>query len=297
MLNPYHGTVQTLETERADAVTRDGVTWSLYIHHEEEFVVHPDGRRQRVDIPDIKYATWSEHQGLQRAPVRLTMDYDSVERLGTALLDAIKAHMDQLPFPQRDCYELWLLDAEQGEPLALLDSSDTPDKEVRSLQWRPGQAAQKYFADGEDNLALHVAELVARVAGKEPRALWFRRDAEGNGHSVDMHLPANAFPPLLLREDWPDPEHSRMIAEFLHWQSPWLLQLQHLPPGLRRTVEQQACCHARRLAEYYRLYPEILQQERLTAALVEARLRETTTVATCAENGEDDNVLIPFYRE
>jgi hypothetical protein len=36
MLNPYHGLVQVVEIDGADAVSRDGLTWTLYLQGEQE---------------------------------------------------------------------------------------------------------------------------------------------------------------------------------------------------------------------------------------------------------------------
>ena len=147
MLNPFHGIVNVVEIDGADAVSRDGVHWALYIQGEVDLEALEDGSTCRIPLPDIKYGAWSLAGGLKRAPVRYVVDYAWVDALGSWLLEEVKLSADAVPFPLRDRYELWLLDHLQGMPLALLDSACSSDtlSEIASAKWEPGQLAGQEF--------------------------------------------------------------------------------------------------------------------------------------------------------
>ncbi len=310
MLNPYHGIVNVVETADADAVSRDGINWELYVHGGFE-TAEVDGELRRVELPDVKFGSWSASAGLRRAPARLTMDYAALDAAGSYLLAAVKRHADGVPFPLRDRFELWLLDGEDW-PLVLLASAVRPEaRELPPLpRWRPGQVARGKFQPGQDAAAARLAERVASTAGATPRAQWFRREEDGRGIGLDgfdlepelegRWLAANAFPELLLRERWADPEDSSLASAFLDWQAPVLLQLQHLAPATRARLERAARRWARAVAKYHRLYPETVEEEQLAAALVEARLRDAARHPEDAEEEPPlcpDALLLPFGNE
>jgi len=122
MLNPFHGVVNVVESQGADAVSRDGVTWNLYVHGDRESVTE-NGQQYQVQTPDIRFGTWTDAEGLSRAPVRSVGDYDSIELRGLQLLDGIKRNTAKLPFPLADRWELWLLGAASRLPIALIGSA------------------------------------------------------------------------------------------------------------------------------------------------------------------------------
>ena len=147
MLNPYHGIVNVVEIEGADAVCRDGITWTLYIQGEREREQFDDGSVHEVQLPDIKFGTWSKPGGLRRAPVRYVTDYDHLDMIGSRLLSAVKSRADRLPFDQQDRYELWLLDRNEARPLALLQSacSESATHRIETVRWNPGETARGSF--------------------------------------------------------------------------------------------------------------------------------------------------------
>ncbi len=284
MLNPFHGTVNLVEIEGADAVTRDGVHWSLYIQGGVDRELDDQGNAFEVELPDIKFGTWSAAAGLRRSPVRSVVDYQWLDALGSQLLEAVKRRADRLPFPLEDRYELWLLDGQSGLPLALLDSRcEAPaGPSDPAPEWRPGNRAREGFRM-PDRSGQHpseeLAQLVHRAAGPKPRAQWFCRDEQGGGEGMEgagqsaRRLAVSAFPELLLRESWASAKDARLVRAFLDWQAPWLLSLQRLGRDSRRALERVGCLQALRLAGLYRLYPQIEDRHRVRAALVEAELR------------------------
>ena len=318
LVNPFRGILSVVETEDADAVSSDGVHWALYIQGEIEDVRMSDGSLRDVMLPDIKFGDWSAQDGLKRSPVRNVADLDRLDAIGTHLLDAIKRAVDHLPFPLRDQDEFWLLD-HADRPLALLSvaTDETKRDTPQNLLWRPGEVAKSRFvsahslADGGAGCSAGqcVEDLVNRACGPQPRAQWFWRSSDGAGIGqegvnigsalIGRSLAASEFPSLLLATDWAGTAERDLLQDFLAWQAPWLLQLQHLDRPTRARLEQQAARRAGEIAKCHRLYPEVIDAERLTAARVEARLRglgETDADVDAADLAVDVT-LIPYYRE
>jgi hypothetical protein len=292
MLNPYHGIVNVVEIEGADAVCRDGVHWMLYIQGGNELERSDDDGWAEVPLPDIKFGTWSRREGLKRAPVRYVTDYDQLDRLGSRLLDAVKSRAGQVPFPHGDRYELWLLD-DTTLPLALLNSGCGASDTVvfNGLTWTPGQAARESFrcsSDPQEALgdAERLTQLVRKAAGSKPTAQWFLRSDDGSGIGLGCslnlaglqgrRLRRDAFPELLLRSAWGSPRDAQLVASFHSWQAPWLLALQTLSPETRRHLETAARLRAVLVDQLYPNYPEIIDQAAIKAARVEAALRRSS---------------------
>lgn len=139
------------------------------------------------------------------------------------------------------------------------------------------------------------------------RNVGFKRGSMGDGEGVEgvnpvagwigRRLRAKDFPSLLLRREWPVQGEYDLVADFLGWQAPLLLELQNLAPELREALEQQACRQALKVAAQYRLYPEIRHAERITAALEEARLRRAGEMPAVEKEVYLEETLTPFYRE
>ncbi|MEN8175983.1 MAG: hypothetical protein ABFS23_09485 [Pseudomonadota bacterium] len=319
MLNPYHGIINVVEIEGADAVTRDGVEWMLYLQGAAEEDQLEDGTLNLCPMPDIKYGTWSEATGLKRAPVRSVVDFESVEARGQTLLSAVKSSTPDGPFPLTDCYELWLLESGSRRPIALLESTcESSGDPSCAPSWRPGQASHREFvsrrieetmetgdrpaatATGHASL---LEQAVNSAAGDPPVAQWFLREPGGSGRAVtgqnlpeasgSRALPREAFPELMLATEWAD-ERVRILAEdFVAWQAPWLLQLQHLGADTRSRLERAARRRALLTASLHHLYPTIMDPKQIRAALVEARLRAHEP----ATGESEDPAMATFYTE
>lgn len=316
MLNPYRGVMEVVETDNADAVSCDGVSWTLYVHGERERAQLDDGHWYEIDTPDVKFGIWSQEGGLKRAPVRNVVEYEFVDHIGLHLIDAVKAQSAAIPFPLQDHYELWLLDAAFDLPLALLGSTVDPEEISGEppLRWRSGIAAREQFRVDERLAARFrgataadaVERLVNNAAGARPRAQWFRRlpggDGEtvGHGSSGSVHairrLPARAFPEQQLRSHWPDQFAQALVRAYLDWQAPWLLMLSRLSDETRARLEARAVQRAMLLAEGYVLLPKVIDRQRITAARVEARLRQAAGERP-QQSVVSDDAMFPFFNE
>ena len=316
MLNPYRGVMQVVETDEADAVSRDGVTWTLYVHGEREQAQLDDGRWCEVETPDIKFGVWSQEAGLTRAPVRNVVDYEFIDHIGRYLIDTIRTQRHTLPFPLRDHYELWLLDAAFDLPLALIDSTHDPSRisDDIPLRWRAGVLAREQFRLGA-GLAERLGETlpaealesrVNQAAGARPRAQWFRRQSSGEGIAVGgirleaalagRRLPAHAFPEQQLRSHWPDHFDQVLVRAYLDWLAPWLLMLSHLRDETRDRLELIAGRRAMLLAESHTLLPKVIDPKRITAARVEAKLRKAAGEVE-PRRSDQQQALFPFFNE
>lgn len=311
MLNPFHGIVNIVEIEGADAVSRDGVNWSLYITPPPDAEEDEQGNILLIEVPDIKFADWSERGGLKRAPVRLVTDYAMIDTVGSHLLAAVKAFASQVPFPLQDHVELWLLDGETDQPLVLIDSVCSVEDigDTGHVAWRAGQKAEREFypphaTEEQINGAELLSRLINHQAGKPVRYQWFERRVDGSGRGlagenpgqpVERQLPTESFPEMLIRQKWQRPDAEKMVNAFIRWQAPLLLQLQDLSNDSRAWLETAACTNPFEVMAQHRLYPGFVNRERITAALVEARLRMSGDVRWAGDSSEE--LLAPFYIE
>ena len=69
------------------------------------------------------------------------------------------------------------------------------------------------------------------------------------------------------------PADARLVADYIRWQAPWLLQLPRLETGTRERLEKLARQAADKVAQYHALYPCVVNQREMNAALVEAVMK------------------------
>jgi len=293
ILNPFRGVMNTIALPDADAVTIDGINWELYIHDcfhnhradPEEFT--------QIDMPDIRFGSWSRKAGLTRAPLIDSYYYDEIQIIGTLLLEAVREFADRVPFEFRDNYELWLLDQERREPLALLDSACfkrdiyTP----ASLKWKAGIRCREQFRsriapeDADKTPADLLDQLVNNRAGDRPGAQWFKRRDDGYGYGmrgvnlderlIGRELSPRLFPRLFIEQSWDNEPATALVDDFIDWLSPWILLLDFLKDPQREAFEAAARRHAMIVDRVHPLYPKVVCDRHIRAARVEAMLRKS----------------------
>ena len=69
ILNPFRGVMNVIALDDAEAVTTDGVNWSLYVRDRFDTADEIPEEFDNIDNPHIRFGTWSEAEGLKRAPV------------------------------------------------------------------------------------------------------------------------------------------------------------------------------------------------------------------------------------
>mgnify|MGYP005835343323 CR=1 FL=1 len=288
LLNPFRGAVHVIRYASAEAVTTDGVHWDIYVSNDALVADLPQDCQ--VQTSDIRYGSWSATQGLKRGPINLYDDFLAMEEMGARVYEHLVRMHDRVPFPYADNLELWLLD-ESAQPLALLASARN-EREMALDQsgnrWQAGYTARERFCSqalGRHQTGSAADYLTAYIngrAGSTPVVQWFRREADGSGQglhtsapgavSAHRHLAPEAFPHYVLAESGHDDLHRRLIQDYHAWLAPWLLLLQGLEQGRRGELERQARTQAHEVARQYRLYPVVVDQGEINAALVEAVL-------------------------
>lgn len=293
ILNPFRGVMNIISIGGADAVTIDGINWTLYIHDTFDFPTEDPQEFFEIDMPDIRFGDWNQQNGLQRSPLIASYHYNEIQAIGQVLLDAVSQHATQCPFDFNDNYELWLLDKKNNEPLALLHSVCNINEIFlpEDLAWEAGlRCKQEFFVKcnktNEQILAGdQLNKTINHRAGKNPAAQWFHRDNlnDGKGLSginldsrlINRELSARLFPKMLVQQEWNNTEHQSLINEFIEWLSPYLLVLDFLRDAQRETLEHSARQQAILVEKMHLLYPKIVNEKIINAARVEAMMRRS----------------------
>ncbi|OOG24734.1 hypothetical protein B1C78_07860 [Thioalkalivibrio denitrificans] len=270
LLSPFVGVIQVAEMGRARALSLDGENWSI------QYALPDDtGRRGRryVGDPSSDYSRVATvRQGrLETHDVHPFLDPHEVRAAAQHLFEALGAA--RVPFVAADCYEYWLLDASDDTPLALLQSS--VDAQAMALPspypvWLAMPAAELDVPAPEPTQDVYVPPVNYRLeksveerAGAKPRAAWFER----------TDPPTDDFPPCLIREDWPTEKEQLLCDLYIQRLAPRLLMTHGLPRPVRHRLEQAARDHVFDVERFYAVYPDVVDDDLLTAARVEARMR------------------------
>lgn len=265
---PYQGTVQIVEVDGHRAISRDGIQWQVHLRN--------------PGMGRVSQVSWSEDRG-----GLIETDYTH------SILSALRSRPSG-PFPFSDHLELWLLAADDGLPLALLQTLvQGPPPQVHQADWNAGMGEQQAFVasalnpgDPGETIISHAEVLtrcVRAAAGPLPRAQWFRRTEDGGGIGLSgLNLDSgmagrlvrvDGFPELLVREHWDNELHRRLVEEYHEWQAPNLLTNTGLRKATRDVLEHAACRQAERLYAVRQLLPEVINRDMVDAALVEGRMR------------------------
>jgi hypothetical protein len=271
---PYQGTVQVVEIPGFRAVSRDGRQWQIQVRNE--------------GIRFFTYGTWCADGSGNLIAIERTQP----------LVDAME-NLPGLPFPAIDTLELWLLDQKDRLPLALLRSMPETRRPfvTTMLRWQPAITwgtefvSNSFLSQAETSEDQHVSHdlllerFVSAEAGAFPAAQWFRRQPDGSGVGleasnlsadlVNSMLPLEAFPELLVREQWEVEMATAMIDDYHAWQAPELLTHTSLSIPSRDRLEHKACESAQRIYRLRNVLPKIINEDLLQAAFVEAVIRQT----------------------
>ena len=66
ILNPFRGVMNVIALDDAEAVTTDGVNWSLYVRDQFDSEENDPEDFIKIDNPHIRFGTWNEERGLKR---------------------------------------------------------------------------------------------------------------------------------------------------------------------------------------------------------------------------------------
>ncbi len=295
ILNPFRGVMNIISIGGADAVTIDGINWTLYVHDSFDCPTDDPEEFFEIEMPDIRFGDWNKKSGLLRSPLIASYHYNEIQAIGNALLDAVHEHADQCPYPFADNYELWLLEKHTGDPLALLDSVCKKSKIhlPDNLNWEAGLRCKQKFLneypplENQDTTAGELLnQIVNQRAGSQPSAQWFYRDQFNDGIGltgvnldnslIGRELSPRLFPKMLIQQQWQNKTKASLVDSFIDWLSPYLLVLDFLRDPQRETLESTARNQALLVDKMHLLYPKIINQQAINAARVEAVMRKST---------------------
>ncbi len=265
---PFTGQAQIVESDRARAITLDGQNWEIhfirgaigdqgsgYVRHGHSYFRVANVKHSWV----CKVAEQGAHDG---------------EAVDERILELAKFLVKAtLPFPMADQHEYWLLDSVDESPLAFIFSCveaeqidtfpDHPEWTALSAAAMPIERNDEETASNLPPVNYQLERLVAIRAGKKPKAKWFRRDKSNE----------KSFPPLLVKEEWPDEISHSLCQRYIARQSPRLLMLHGLAHENRLRLEQAARANVMEVERFHAVYPEIADTELMSTMRVEARLR------------------------
>jgi hypothetical protein len=282
---PFSGQAQIAESDRARAITMDGLMWEIHFTRGASggagrgYLKH---QRSYVRVAHVSQ-DWVRRVHKEGSEENREVD-ERILELTAFLADAV------LPFPVADEHEYWLLDPKDESPLALIFTCidaeqmtsfpDHPEWTALPAAVMPIERSEEELSRGVPPVNYQVEQLVAGRAGTRPKAQWFRRQAADS----------DDFPPLLLREDWPDEAAHDLCQRYVQRQSPRLLMLHGLEHDKRLRLEQAARANVMEVARFHSTYPEVADTELMSAMRVEARIRSQTEEEP-AINRRRDGVL------
>ncbi len=270
LLSPYTGHMQVVETDRARAVTLEGMNWGIQFRLDDDSAQERDRTGPPPKKQYVRVANVNDSQ-IQRIRLPFHLDHAVVEEQILTLAEYIKDV--RLPFAPADEYEYWLLDEKDEQPLALIYSCVKAEEMAmypRQLEWTATPASVSPVEKNAKELKIYtppvnyqLEQLVNERAGRHPRAAWMKRRP-----GLDLE-----FPPFLVSERWEDDGHDQLCRRFIARLAPRLLMLHDLQKSDRLRLEQQAKAHALEVEHFFSLYPDVADQELMSSIRVEARLR------------------------
>lgn len=274
--SPYQGTAQVVETSDFRAITTDGISWRV------QFL----NQRSRLS----SNAIWRSDDVVEPATDARTKNFTEVMQ-----------NHPPFPFLPADNLELWLLDASVLKPLAILASTldHGAAPRVGDTVWRAALEGDDSFTAPSLSSSPHgqvsitpiphsevLNRCVQKAAGPLDRAQWFRRESDGSGiglhgcridsEQIGRILDCDAFPELLLREEWGNAQEKNLVDDYHDWQAPNLLTHSNIKRDTRRRLELAACRQAERLYKLRLFLPEIVNTDMMNVAFVEAVIRGST---------------------
>ena len=100
-----------------------------------------------------------------------------------------------------------------------------------------------------------------------------------------------------MREDWQEEADHDLCQRYLLRKAPRLLMLQGLSQHDRERLEIAAKRHVIEVDQYFSLYPEVNDHDRMSAIRVEARLRRNAPQHSTANDKERTSKIAPMSKD
>lgn len=281
-VNPFLGVLQVIETSGGRATSSNGVVWQIELRAEQSGMWGSLNRNSK-QLVYFRYGLWSSEEGLVKRPLPPHLDRNKLISQYGFLIDAVQQRLQHLPFKLIDNRELWLFDKDRHQPLALLASQKPGDRPLspeprywHSCLGREGIISQyRYPKSGE------LETLIMRTASTNIHKYWVNREEDGGGtlEKDGEHMRIPGFPVFLIKTDWADMAEAQLVNNYLAWIAPSLLSLQRLSKAERSWLEDRLNIQAVSVEHHWQLYPETVDEKKLTAARVQCRLQKTLQVS------------------
>ena len=286
--------IQVVKTDYARAISTDGINWQIHAScetHQQQWGIHdqPDTQRRY-----ILYGMWTQKNWLYTVPLDPMLDVPDDTIIRQKLIPLLEQHLGDIPFPQQDNYELWLLHAQDKLPVALLSSAIDAHTlhNIHASRWRAQSTSGATFtvrqAQCSTDPLLKIEQLINNSSTSPITGQWFKREKDGSGSGIlglniddqliNRTVAAENFPQLLLRSSWPDANMQLLIDEYHQWLAPRLLCLHHIDNTTRELLELAASQQALETSRLHSLYPKIINQKVMNKIMVEARLRTSAQI-------------------
>jgi hypothetical protein len=275
-LNPFLGVIQVVQTPSGRATSSNGVVWDIQILTQAPADWGSLGAGNRGNAW-YRYGLWSERDGLAHRPVAAQSNDSQLRRDSEHLIDQVRRNLDRLPYALADRRELWLLDAEQQKPLALLHAMlpDAKPPRPEPRYWtaclgQQGVAGQRRFPG-----TVELESQVKTRAGFNINRAWVTWNTERTSIVAGDNtlVEDDGFSAFGIREDWPDAEDQQRVQRYIDWAAPALLTLPYLNDAQRKRLESSLSDQAVSIEYHWRLYPKVLDKDKLIAARVKAGLQ------------------------
>lgn len=212
-------------------------------------------------------------------PLAPHLDKDPLTIQGNILIKCIEDRLQYMPFKLVDNRELWLFDKAEQQPIALLASLN-PDAKPPSPEpkyWKSCLGANGVASQYRYPAASNLEKLVEHEASFNINKYWVKREDDGSGvmERTGEHLKAELFPDFLISEQLTENESSSLVTDYIAWIAPSLLTLQNLSMVNRDRLEGYLNVQAVSIEHHWHLYPETIDEKKLTAARVQCRLQKT----------------------
>ena len=277
-VNPFMGVLQVIETQGGRAISSNGVVWEIELRTERSGMWGSLNKNTKEAVY-YRFGLWSAEEGLVNRPLAPHLDRDPLTIQCKILISCIEERLQYLPFKLIDTRELWLFDKEERQPLVLLASQKQSDKPLSpepkywtSCLGAKGVVSQYRFPHAND-----LENLIECTASSNICKYWVNRENDGSGmlERKRENIKMEAFPSYLICEKWPNEEDKSLVNNYIAWIAPSLLSLQHLSKIERSRLEGHLNIQAISVEHHWHLYPDIIDEKKLTAARVQCRLQKT----------------------
>lgn len=279
-VNPFLGVWQVIKLSAARAISSDGIIWDIEIRAERRNAWGSLNQATKAHSY-YRYGLWSETQGLKTNPVPPGMDREHLNASSKELIHHIKDLAGSIPFPLTDTRELWLLDPHSQLPLVLMASVEPKQSYTISepRSWSASMSGYGLPGLGRFHAATELEAIVRKRAGYNSQKLWVERQSDGSATTLEgseEKIPANLFPPYLIRQDWEDEAAASLVEQYISWLAPALLTLQQLSKHQRHYLEQRLQTSAASVDHHWQLYPEMTDENLISAARVQAHIQSSS---------------------